>query len=190
MRLFLAINIPVETKNILYNHLIKFQAKIIHNVKWVKKENWHITLKFFGEIEKKHFQIIKKKMPIIAENIVQQPINFSRVAAFPHLKFPRVIYLGIDKGSKELCEIYEKINFHLKFITSKKKENLYTPHITIGRVKDSSNIEEISSKIKKYSIVNFNNVSMIVNKISLMNSILRKDGPVYEEIYSVNLMER
>src|SRR5690554_7827533 len=114
MRLFLAINIPHEIKNILYQDLINLQKKISHDVKWAKKENWHITLKFIGEVEKRNIDYIKKNMMNIANNTMQQSITFSRVAAFPHLDAPRVIYLGVDKGNRELCNIYNNLGYQLK----------------------------------------------------------------------------
>jgi len=49
MRLFIAIEIPKESKESIRNleNLIDTNA----SVKWVKKENLHITLKFLGEVE-------------------------------------------------------------------------------------------------------------------------------------------
>lgn len=190
MRLFLSINIPQEIKNILAQDLITLQKKISQDVKWVKKENWHITLKFIGEVERRDIDFIKENMMIIANNTMQQSITFSRVAVFPHLDAPRVIYLGVDKGSKVLCNIYNKLDYQLNYLVSKRKEKLYIPHLTLGRVKENSKPEEFTRKIKKFSTLDFSNISILMNRISLMKSTLMKDGPVYEEIYSANFGDK
>ncbi|NLM96698.1 MAG: RNA 2',3'-cyclic phosphodiesterase [Halanaerobiaceae bacterium] len=190
MRLFLAINIPEEIKNVLARKLRNLEKRISQDVKWVKRENWHITLKFIGEAERRDIDFIKKNMMIIANNTMQQPISFSRVAAFPHLDTPRVFYLGVEKGSKEICDIYKDLDFLLKDHFLKGEKKTYTPHLTLARLKKNSKIDEVSNIIKEYTDLDFGNVSFLMDRISLMNSILRKDGPVYEEIYSANFVDK
>lgn len=51
MRLFLAVNLPEDIRSYLFS----LQNHFSGNIKFVKKENIHITLLFLGEVESLDF---------------------------------------------------------------------------------------------------------------------------------------
>jgi len=71
MRTFIAIELPKDIKNILgniQNELKQSQA----DVKWVKPDNIHLTLKFLGEIQ----EDLVKKIQLVLEEIAQKNSSF------------------------------------------------------------------------------------------------------------------
>ena len=176
MREFLAI----EIENHLKDNIQKIQDTIKDTnsckINYVKTENIHLTLKFFGEInERKEKQIIK-----IVEKTINDykhyTIKLAKIGAFPNIKRPRVIWTGIkDKHNvtinliKELDNEFNKIGF--------KKERDYVPHITIGRVKEIHNKELLNETLKE--LKNEYVGKLEIKSLSLKESQLTPNGPIY-----------
>ena len=176
MREFLAI----EIENYLKDNIQKIQDTIKDTdsckVNYVKTENIHLTLKFFGEInERKEKQIIK-----IVENTISNykhyTIKLAKIGVFPNMKRPRVIWTGIkDKHNitinliKELDDEFNKIGFE--------KERNYVPHITIGRVKEIHDKELLNDTLNE--LKNEYVGKLEIKSLSLKESQLTPNGPIY-----------
>lgn len=184
MRLFISINLPANLKDALSNRLSNFKKETLNDIRWVKEENWHITLKFLGEIEEERVEKIKEKITYVARNNRQQSIRFSRIAAFPSLENPRVIFIGLDDTTRTLTKLYRDIGAQFS-----EKPGSFTPHLTIGRVKERADKRKISGLLKEYQELDFSPFELKIEKISLMKSVLQRNGPIYEELYFINLME-
>ena len=94
MRTFIAIEISEEIKNILAqieSHLIYAGA----DVKWVKPENVHLTLKFLGEIDEKKAAEVTAILDSIARMTKPFELNVKDIGAFPKIEHPRVIWVGL-----------------------------------------------------------------------------------------------
>lgn len=184
MRLFISINLPVNIKEGLSGKISSLKEELYRDIRWVKEENWHLTLKFLGEIREEEVNLIKEKIFLVARNYRQQSIRFSRIAAFPTIANPRVVYVGINDQNDILQQLYRDLEYQFS-----EKPALYTPHLTIGRVKAGVDKRKVSAVLKKYQEIDFSDFKIKVANISLMESILRKEGPIYKELYSANLME-
>ncbi len=92
-RIFIAIQIPEELKNILENHLKPFLNN--RNLRISKKEGWHITLVFCGYFDGKEIEALIE----IVKNVVSESgfMEFApqRILFAPPLR-PRMIWLSFD----------------------------------------------------------------------------------------------
>src|SRR3989344_2510990 len=66
MRLFIAITIPKEVKDYLWE--LKDEFKVLGKFNFVPKKNYHITLKFLGEIKEEKIDHIKQRLSEIKFN--------------------------------------------------------------------------------------------------------------------------
>ena len=171
MRCFLAIDVSDALKEIFLDAQKSFSD--LAKVKFVEKENLHITLKFFGDVEEK---IVKKLVNNL--NLLEKEssfeIVFRGIGAFPNNRFVRVLWIGVyglEDLQKKINEIAEKFGF------ASKKEK---PHLTLGRVKSVKNKKEFIDLLKKNEDKEFGR--MIVDKVKLKKSILTEKGPVYEDL--------
>ena len=187
MRLFTAINLSERSKNLINNKIEIVQKNIEEKVKWVKKENWHITIKFLGEVEETNLAKIKNKIKEI-KKFEKFYFQINKIGAFPNLNYPKVIYLGIDSGKEKLIEINKEMEKKLAELNFEKEKRAYTPHITVGRSKDYTDNSNLASSLKEFHKKNhFINIYSYVDKISLMKSELTPKGPKYEEIFTKNI---
>ena len=106
LRLFIALDFPKQ----ICSKLFYLQDKItpdIAKIKWVEEENFHITLKFLGEVNEDKIPAIKEKLSLIKFKDILSSINQSGV--FPSNSYIKVIWLGLMPYEK-ICLLHDKID--------------------------------------------------------------------------------
>lgn len=187
MRLFIAINLSARNKNLINNKIRIIKKNVKEKVKWVKKANWHITVKFLGDVNKNRLSLLKSKIKEV-KNFNKFYFQINSINTFPDIDYPKVIYLGVDKGKNKLIEINNEIEKKMSELNFEKEQRDYTPHITIGRSKDYTNINKLANSLNEFKKQKyFINIYSQVESISLMKSELTNEGPEYEEIFSKNI---
>lgn len=98
IRCFIAIPLSDEIKE----KAVEIQSRLRKanaDVKWVERENLHITLRFLGEIEEAKVEKVKRLMEEVAGRFSPQKLVFKGVGAFPDLRRPRVVWIGGEGDS-------------------------------------------------------------------------------------------
>lgn len=186
MRLFIAVDLPDDKKYILQRQVAKLKRRITGDLKWVKSENWHLTLKFLGETDKDKIGSIKMVMEENAENWQQAPLTFKGVAAFPHSDYPRVIITRVEKGNSLVRKIHKDLEKDLKDLGFKRDKKPYSPHLTLARSRRNADLKSIGDRLK---IVDSSIIGLTINfkEIVLVKSTLTSEGPIYEKLVSCTL---
>ena len=177
VRTFIAIELDDSTRQALST--IQAQLKKTGaDVKWVKPENSHLTLKFLGEppVDK-----IKPITESVNNSCRKNPflLEWSHLGAFPTIEHPQVIWIGIEKGKDQIREIAFELEGALEKLGFKKERREFDPHITLGRCRSPLNRFALFKAIKDY---NLPIISQEVRKIVFIKSTLSAQGPHYEAI--------
>lgn len=186
MRLFIGVKLPVLLKNNLFRQLVILKKEINTGLKWVKKDNYHITLKFLGEVKGEQIADIKKSMDIVAQRMVMAPLLLKGSGAFPCLDYPKIFYLRVQKGQDYLMKIHHILEDELVKIGFKRENRPYTSHVTLARSRRNADMKRLSQYIKRLMDKNFFAEEMTLKKISLIKSELKANGPVYQDLYSAS----
>lgn len=177
MRLFLAIDLPKEMKEYLFELEKKFKEV---KVTWVAKKNLHITLKFLGEVEEKKLENLKKLI-----SIKQKPLllHLSQIDFFPNIKSPRVIW-GAIEPKEEVIRLQQHLDEQLLHLFP--GEQKFEAHITLGRIKSIRRKEDFYNSIKRIKLEQKN---FQIDSFQIMRSELKKNGPTYKIIENIALSE-
>jgi 2'-5' RNA ligase len=184
MRTFIAIALTREIRDYLAS-IQEELKKCRADVKWVQPENIHLTLKFLGERDEKKIEKIKLELEETARDKKSFSIRLSAVGAFPKLDFPRIIWVGIDRGEKETEEIAYELEERIAKIGIPKEDRPFSSHITIARLKSPLNRESLVQELKKLAPPQGKEFK--VGKITLYKSTLTPQGPIYEALKEANL---
>ncbi len=170
MRLFIAIDLPLEIKDYLYELQKTIKYENI-KVRFVSKKNLHLTLKFFGELSEDKVEQLKNKLKEI--ECKKFRILLTNFGVFPSFDYMKVIWVGIEKnvGLNELQNVIDSETLDLS-----KSDMEHTSHLTLGRVIKIKNKEEVSKKLKTIKI---KPMEFTVNEFQLIKSVLKKEGPQY-----------
>ncbi|MBM7556029.1 RNA 2',3'-cyclic phosphodiesterase [Halanaerobacter jeridensis] len=176
--------IAVELSDVVQGKLDKAQNMLRDcslNIKWVEKENFHITLKFLGDLTKAEIMEVKEEVAAIAKKSLPFDIIIDGLGAFPNIEYPKVIWAGVEKNKRQLINVHEAIETRMFDLGFEEEKHDYTPHITLGRVrKKEKNYELISEKIEKFPFEI--QARQIVDKITVMKSKLTPQGPIYSPV--------
>ncbi|MBW1971287.1 MAG: RNA 2',3'-cyclic phosphodiesterase [Deltaproteobacteria bacterium] len=176
LRSFLAIDINPEIKGKIAKAIEKFHFDDL-GVRWVKSENLHLTIKFFGSITN---NMVDKGILRLTELLKGfAPFNFklSGVGAFPTITNPKVIWLGVSDGNENITVLWEMVENSLSALGFKKENRNFSPHLTIGRMKSAKRKKELIEKLIKIKDIEFGEVS--AKYLSFYKSDLRPTGPIY-----------
>ena len=172
-RIFIAIPIGAIIKPILPILKSKF-TRNYENIKWIPLENIHLTLKFVGNIS-------INNIPILIQSLKKDiiPSSFKLViestGVFSSSHSPKVLWLGIKRGDKELKILYTQIKKSLKVIIDNDLEKTFTPHITIGKILNNF----VKIDVLPFLNTVYSPIELSVNSICLYESKLFPEGAKY-----------
>lgn len=139
----------------------------------------HITLKFLGDIHENKVESIASALSHIRCKPFEAVIK--GIGVFPKPSYIRVIWLGGHGDFETLHSEVERVLSQFRF----KKDDDFTPHATLARVKEPVNRIELMEKIKNIGDVDLGNFS--VSSLTLKKSTLTPQGPIYETMKEIKL---
>lgn len=135
MRCFVGIEIPRDVKGSLAKTAQGIRDVVGPGYRCVAEENFHITLKFLGDIQ----------LPLVAplteslREVVQrpQPLDFSidTLSAFPSAEFSRIIWAG-GKPTTGLLELAYEVDRVAVDLGLPEETRPFTPHITLLKLRN------------------------------------------------------
>ena len=176
MRTFIAIDLESDIKKVL-SLLVDELDKGNRNIRWVKHEGMHLTLKFLGEISIEKVPEIENVLKMISKKYDPFPLKFKGTGSFPPgMKNPRVLWVGIEE-EETLMALQSQLEGELEKLGFPREQRKFHAHLTLGRVKSLFNIKETLLLLEKYKDRNFG--EMKANRISFIQSTLKPTGAEY-----------
>ncbi|MBI2677365.1 MAG: RNA 2',3'-cyclic phosphodiesterase [Candidatus Koribacter versatilis] len=128
MRLFIALDIDDHIRRRLADYVARLNS-LVPNVKWVRPESLHVTLKFIGEFPEAR---LGELTPVLS-TISGQPFNLSfRTAGFFTPRSPRIFWAGIEAGH-ELKALAAAVDQAVTPLGIAKEDRDFAPHLTLAR---------------------------------------------------------
>jgi len=178
MRLFVAITLPDETKR----HL-RFICGGLPNARWVAEENFHLTLRFLGELDGREMAFVDAALAGI--RAPRFTLRLKGVDAFSSGTKVKAVYAGVEK-SAALQHLRDKVESAVVRAGIKPEGQKFTPHVTLTRPKDPP-IGKLKAYLAEHSL--FRTPEFDVTHFTLFSSFLGGEGPIYSAERSYVLTE-
>ena len=177
MRLFIAIEIPQSVRSTFASLLKDFSA-IAPQVKWVRAENLHVTLKFLGETQSAKLGPLQNALSAVRS---ADPVNleFRGLGFFPHEKRPRVFWAGME-ASANLKALAGEIDLAAHSLGFPLEERPFTPHLTLARFQPPGIPPKLLQAIQEKSAQGFG--SLRTGEFHLIESKLKPTGAEYTTV--------
>lgn len=184
MRLFVA----VDLEEAVLERIAALQAELragagVADVRWAASEGFHVTLRFLGEVPDRRLPAIIEAMEEAASQEGPFTARARRVGAFPALRRPRVLWVGIE--SAELRRLAEALEQALSKRGFPREERPFTAHLTLARLRSLRGWEDLEGRLKGVLEEDFG--SSRVEELVLYRSQLRPSGAVYTALERVSL---
>jgi RNA 2',3'-cyclic 3'-phosphodiesterase len=185
VRCFIAVDLTVQVKGAL-RELIEVLKRHGGDIKWVRSENLHLTLKFLGGTPPELLPKISESIAVLTSSYRPFSIKVAGVGVFPGRKNPRVVWVGIH-DSETLGTVKESIENAMISYGYEKEDREFRPHLTIGRVRSQRGMISTMNALNAYEGKDFGTV--LIDRIKLMKSELKPSGPEYTCLYDLPLNE-
>jgi len=177
VRCFIAVTVPDEVK-MHVSHLQEQLKEIPIDCKLVESENIHITLSFLGELSNEEAENTKRKIDVVCRKFSNIEAKVCGLKIIPSESYIRVIALDVFDNDGKLQQLSDEIKRTVG-------GDVKPPHLTLCRVRDVKNKNEVLSKLKVWKT--FDAGSFTISKIVMMKSELSRDGPAYEVLHTSEL---
>ena len=175
IRAFVAVKLPGKCADTLENFLAELRP--LANIRWVRREQFHITLKFLGELEPRVIEQVKDALSELKE-FEPFRVGLDHIGAFPNLSSPRVLWLSGEKGARELGRIAREVDEVLSEEAGLERESRkFRAHLTLARLRDARLPEELVRRLGEVPAMEFE-----CGELFLMRSQLTPRGPVYSQL--------
>ncbi len=177
-RVFFALDLPKNIQDRISDIILDLN-KNDNSVKWVDSANLHVTLHFISDLDSLILGVLKKSMADWKSKGTAR-MKFGGLNAFPGPERPKIIFLKCEQiNGTSIHDLYAKIEKDLKEVGIKIDDRAWTPHITLGRVKNFYKL-----KSDEYELAD---ETFEIKTFSLIESKLNANGPEYTIVETKNL---
>lgn len=175
MRLFIAIDVPLKIKESLLK-ICEMLPKDL-DIKMNKVKEFHLTLKFLGEVPEEKLPLIKEKLTEISCKNIN--LKLEKVGFFKNRGgYINVIWAGCSEN-KNLSILQKNIETKMEEIGFAPENRKFSPHLTLARIKYYSDNKGFEDKVCS---INIDPQTFDVKSFSLIESILTREGAKYKKL--------
>ncbi len=166
LRLFVGIDLPPELKL-----QVSLLAAGVPGAKWVDPGNYHVTVRFIGEVGEGEAADIDEALARI--RVPRFDVTLATIGHFGR----RMLWVGIERNPA-LQHLHEKIESALSRLGYAPEERRFTPHVTLARLKGTTE-GRLQAYLSDHAL--FRAAPFTVESFSLVASYLTKSGAIYED---------
>lgn len=187
IRSFIAIDLNVQVQSKLGEIIHQLQPLTGNIVRWVPENNIHITLKFLGDTSPTNLEILKKIVTVEANRVSGFDLSVDGLGAFPTLRRPRVIWVGVQ-APPTLLALQRNIDTETQRLGYAPEDRPFSPHLTLGRLAHNATPDEIRQVGDTLATCKATiSTTVHVKTVVLFRSDLQPGGAVYTPIHVASL---
>lgn len=189
IRSFIAIELPGEIQARLNRIINQMKPELTGAVRWTPPGNIHLTIKFLGDVSPSNLEILIRVLQSLSSKQAEFEIKIGKIGAFPSIKRPRVIWVGVE-ASSALKALQQTVENETKKLGYPTEDRPFSPHLTLGRVNHHAISEEISRITETLSSIQVDQIgSFTVRHLTLFKSELKPGGAVYTPLLTTSFRQ-
>ena len=168
MRLFVGLDLPWPLRNRL-----SMLAGGVPGARWIPEENYHITLRFIGEVAAHQAEEIDHALAALRARGF--PLVLAGVGTFNRAGRETTLWVGVER-SPQLDLLQSKIETALQRAGLEPERRRFAPHVTLARLDNPA-----QTKLAAYVQANnlFRAEPVPIEHFTLFSSRLGKEASVY-----------
>jgi 2'-5' RNA ligase len=179
MRLFVALSLPEN---------VRWQLRLLcgglPGTRWVPQENFHITLRFLGEVDGRDADYVDASLASIRAPGFQ--LKLAGVGHFASGNRVKTVWAGVEK-EPALQHLHDKIESAVVRAGLTPQGQKYTPHVTLTWPKDPP-VAKLQQYLAGHNL--FRSEPFEVTHFTLFQSLTGGEGSVYHAERSYALTPR
>jgi RNA 2',3'-cyclic 3'-phosphodiesterase len=184
MRLFIALNLPKKERERIYRAARRLRNEEMP-VRWLEPDHFHVTLKFLGEVRRERIPKIEEAIARVAGTTAPFSTTLGGFGAFPTIRRPRVIWLGVGANPELRC-LKQDVEWALGDLGFDAETRAFHPHVTLGRANDRNGAGAFRGLDDMMAELEFKG-EVKVHSLDLMRSQVSREGATYTVLSSAKL---
>jgi 2'-5' RNA ligase len=187
-RLFIAISVPEGVKTEMEKAQAELRRALPEGcVRWTRREQFHLTLKFLGSVEAQRVETLAAAIRDACQDFTALRLRAERIGCFPDLRFPRVVWAWVHDRQEQLPRLQQGIETATRDFTTEAPEERFTGHVTLGRARGIKRREAgVLAKVVA-GMVERAFGEWIADRIEIMRSEMSSTGARHSVLSSVLL---
>jgi 2'-5' RNA ligase len=194
MRCFVGLELPAEVQAAA-GEVLRELKRSGADLKWVRPENLHVTLKFLGEVEDGRTQEICQAIEAACAGQPALELSLAEAGAFPSPQRPQVVWLGLAGQVAELAGLAGRIDEALAGLSFAPEARPFKAHVTLGRLRrgkggarsSASSAPLTRALVGLASQAGHEGPSFVAQRVVLMKSTLTPQGSIYDPVQVITL---
>jgi 2'-5' RNA ligase len=182
MRAFFCLPVDRASRDRLQRLATGLQGRTRSRARWVDPANYHVTLRFLGEIEPELCTALHEVARTVAAATPPLSLHVDRLSGFPDPRKPRVVWAGgtapdaFRRALRMLDEGLDALGF-----PRGREESAF--HITLARLRGRPDeglcrgLDALGAEAWRFT----------ADELVLMESVLRRDGARYDPLFTLAL---
>lgn len=153
--------------------------------RWVREPQFHITLKFLGDVEASAVSSLIEALQGEVQRVPGFEVTLCGVGAFPNERTPRVLWAALPDPPRELNRLAEAVEAGCLRLGFPRSEKPFRPHVTLGRLRAAdapTGWEQVAASLGDRPLA-----PERMCRVILYRSHLAPSGPTYTELASAPL---
>jgi len=153
------------------------------DVRWVRPEGLHVTLKFLGSVDPARLERVHAAL---AGDLHDQPalhVSVRGLGAFPNWRRPRVVWVGLR--GEGLGALAARVDGALAPLGFERERRPFTPHLTLARVNSPRGWPRLEEACKTHLDDDFG--ASDISAVTIYRSRLQRGGAVYTSLWTIPL---
>ena len=190
MRVFIAIDLNEQIRKGLGNLQDELRGKVDtkkSDVKWVRPEAIHLTLKFLGEIKDEQLVDVCDASKDVASRHESFELDVESVGYFGG-RSARVLWVGAGQDCDDLLQLQKDLEQQLDLAGWPREARKFAGHLTLCRVRNSRAGVKLARLTEEYR--DFGLGTILADAVSVYQSQLTPKGPIYTVLGSYKLRNK
>jgi 2'-5' RNA ligase len=174
LRLFAAVDIPKRARDEIERAIAPWRERL-PSARWVRPENWHVTVKFMGRTYTTQVDRVHEACGAAASRIRKFRVELEGLGVFPRPTKARVFWVGLeDEGGLTALAAALDRELEREFPPEKRA---FTPHLTVARLNPPGPVDADELARTEVEASSFG-----VGELVLFRSHLSPKGARYEPL--------
>jgi 2'-5' RNA ligase len=197
LRLFVAISLPDAVKDEIEKAQNEMRRALPGNfVRWTKREQFHLTLKFLGNVAESRVAELIEALREACRPFGALRLRAERIGFFPDMRFPRVAWVWVHDEKDVLPRVQQAIEANVKDFAAdnctgpagrQRSQEVFTGHVTLARIQGIKRPQaEILAKLALEMTQRFFGEWM-ADGVELIRSELSSGGSRYTTLATIPL---
>lgn len=173
MRLFAALNLPSSVRDEIVE-AVEPLREAGYPVRWSDPTNFHLTLKFLGNVASDRLPVVEKVISRVAAETGAFTLVLEGVGAFPTIRRPQVIWLGAEPSPALRC-LKQDLEWGFADHGFEREMRAFHPHLTLGRADREVGAGVFRGLDERAAEIDFR-ATIEIEHVDLVRSHLSREG--------------